>query len=151
VTDASPAIALVLERTLAAPPERVFRAWTEPTELARWFAPDPGLPTEAEVDLRVGGAYRIRMGRWEVVGAYVAIDPPRTLRFTWRWASGSDAGETLVTVSLAPAGDGTRLTLRHERFPSEASCAEHRGGWTRSLARLVERAPSTTEGDDARA
>ena len=47
---------LTMERTLAAPPERVFRAWTEPVELARWFAPNPELPTEAEVDLRVGVA-----------------------------------------------------------------------------------------------
>ena len=150
MTDGAPAIALVLERTLAAPPERVFRAWTEPRRTRPLVRPRSGLPTEAEVDLRVGGGYRIRMGRWEVVGAYVAIDPPRTLRFTWRWASGSDAGETLVTVSLAPAG-----TARASRCATSASPARRRarntGGSTRSLARLVERAPSTTEGDDARA
>ncbi len=152
MTDASPTFALDLERTLTAPPERVFRAWTDPAELARWFAPDPELPTEAEVDLRVGGAYRIRMGRHEAVGAYVAVEPPRTLSFTWRWASEPAAAETLVTVSLAPAGEGTRLTLRHEGFASEAARANHEGGWSRSLARLLERAGAPTPGRaDARA
>lgn len=150
MTDASPTYALDLERTLTAPPERVFRAWTDPAELARWFAPDPGLPTEAEVDLRVGGGYRIRMGGHEVAGAYQVIDPPRTLAFSWRWTSHPDGPETLVTVSLTPAGEGTRLRLRHERFASEAARANHEGGWTLSLARLVERA-SRTEGDDAHA
>lgn len=129
---------LTMERTLAAPPERVFRAWTEPVELARWFAPNPELPTEAEVDLRVGGAYSIRMGRHEVVGTFVTIDALRTLAFTWRWASEEGGAETLVTVSLAPAAHGTRLTLRHERFESEEERSNHEDVWGRSLARLVD-------------
>jgi len=140
MTDAAPTYALTLERTLAAPPERVFRAWTDPAELTLWFAPNPDLPVAAELDLRVGGAYRIRMGRHEALGAYVTIDPPHTLAFTWRWASEPDADDTVVTVSLVPAGSGTLLTLRHERFADEAARANHDVGWTQSLARLVEHA-----------
>jgi uncharacterized protein YndB with AHSA1/START domain len=142
MTDAAPTFALTLERTLAASPERVFRAWTDPAELTHWFAPNPELAVEAELDLRVGGAYRIRMGRHEAFGAYVAIDPPHTLAFTWRWASEPDADATVVTVSLAPLGDGTLLTLRHERFESAEERANHDLGWTQSLARLVAHAAS---------
>jgi len=138
--DHAPNFALTLERVLAAPPERVFRAWTNPAELTLWFAPNPDLPVAAELDLRVGGAYRIRMGHHEAFGAYVAIEPPHTLAFTWRWASEPDADATVVTVSLAPLGDGTLLTLRHERLPTEAARANHDAGWTQSLARLVEHA-----------
>jgi uncharacterized protein YndB with AHSA1/START domain len=128
---------LALDRTLDAPPERVFRAWTEPAELAHWFCPTPGVPTTADVDLRVGGAYRIHMGTYEVAGAYRTVDPPHALTFTWGWASGGDSPRMLVTVTFEPVeGGGTRLRLRHERFAVEAERASHQSGWTRSLARL---------------
>lgn len=149
MTDPAFPHALTRERTLPASPERVFRAWTEPDELARWFSPNPELVTEAEVDLRVGGAYRIRMGTYEVVGRYARIDAPRSLAFTWRWSHEPDAPDTLVTVELVPLdGGGTRLTLRHERFASEAERANHDDGWQRTLDRLPAALQSAPTGGD---
>jgi uncharacterized protein YndB with AHSA1/START domain len=137
MSDAPAPIVLELDRALAAPPERVFRAWTEPAELVRWFCPNPDLPTTAEVDLRVGGAYRIRMGTHEVSGAYRTVDPPRALAFTWGWATDAEPARMLVTVTFEPLdGGGTRLRLRHERFANEDERANHASGWTASLARL---------------
>ena len=52
---------LVLERTLDAPRELVWRAWTDPEHLKQWFAPRPYEISEAELDLRPGGIFRIRM------------------------------------------------------------------------------------------
>ena len=52
---------LVLERTLDAPSDLVWRAWTDPEHLKQWFAPRPYQITEAELELRPGGIFRIRM------------------------------------------------------------------------------------------
>jgi len=99
----------------------------------------------------VGGAYPIRMGRHEIVGTSVSIDPPRRLTFTWSWASESGGAETLVTVSLVPAAEGIRLTLHHERFESAEERSNHVDGWKRSLARLVDLASGEAGADRARA
>lgn len=52
---------LVLERTLKAPRDLVWKAWTDPEHLKRWFAPKPYEITEMELDLRPGGIFRLRM------------------------------------------------------------------------------------------
>ena len=65
-----------VERTLAAPPERVYAAWTEPAILGRWYCPNPDLPLAVEADARVGGRYRVDMGggRFVEAGAASAMD-----------------------------------------------------------------------------
>src|SRR5574337_121420 len=79
-----------LHRVFSAPPERVFRAWTTPEELKRWHAPPPLTCIFAEVDLRIGGRFRIGMRapdgteHW-VGGVFRVIEPPRKLSCTWRW------------------------------------------------------------------
>lgn len=128
-----------VERTLPASPEQVFRAWTDPDEMPAWFAPDPSMATEVEVDLRVGGRYRIAMGEYIVSGTYEAIDRPNRLVFNWRWENADDATSTLVTVELSAAeGGGTNLRLRHERLPDEAQRTSHAQGWEACLARLEQ-------------
>lgn len=52
---------LTLERTFDAPPEKVFKAWTDPEILKQWFAPKPWSITQAKVDLRPGGVFQIVM------------------------------------------------------------------------------------------
>ena len=60
---AVPRVAIHAQRRFAAPPERVFHAWTEPEALKRWWCPPGWTAADIEVDLRVGGAYRIGMCR----------------------------------------------------------------------------------------
>ncbi|MGE0486007.1 MAG: SRPBCC domain-containing protein [Gammaproteobacteria bacterium] len=134
---------LTLTRRYAAPPARVFAAWTEPALLARWWQPRPAAePARAEIDLRVGGRYRIVMRTTDgetldVGGEYRAIEPDRRLVFTWAWAS-TPARVSLVTVDFAADGTGTRLTLTHARFFDAAARDGHRGGWTILLATLAQ-------------
>jgi uncharacterized protein YndB with AHSA1/START domain len=130
---------LAVKRTLAFPVDRVWRAMTDPAALAAWFWPQRFNPS-AEVDLRVGGRYRIdgpAVGM-AVSGEYVAVEPPHRLVFTWTW-DGEDA-ETLVTVELAATAEGTELSLRHERFGAgeagEAARDSHAQGWHDCLDRL---------------
>ena len=128
---------LRLSRTLPRPAERVWHAFTDPTALASWLWPER-FATTAEVDLRVGGRYRIEGpgAGMAVSGEYVAVEPPRRLVFTWRWEG--EPEETLVTVELTPTGATTELVLVHERFADDARRDEHAQGWSDCLDRLPD-------------
>lgn len=126
---------LTVTRTLAAPPDRVWRAFTTADELAAWFWPG-AWDAVATVDLRVGGRYRIASDPvgMAVGGEYVAVEPTSRLAQTWQWDG--DADETLVTITLAPEGAGTLLTIVHERFATDEDAASHLQGWNDCLDRL---------------
>src|SRR5262249_58806994 len=74
---------LKVTRTFRASRQRVFRAWTEPELMMRWFVEGDGEMNVCEIDLRVGGAYRLEghVGgkRWAIRGAYLAGLPPERL------------------------------------------------------------------------
>ena len=140
-------VTLRLRRTFAASPERVFRAWTTPEEMKQWKAPGEMTTPVAEVDLRVGGKYRIHMrapdgALHRLVGAYRLVDPPKKLVYTWRWEDDPDAGETLVTVEFLARGNATDLVLTQELFATDDLRGRHEMGWTQcfeKLSQLVER------------
>lgn len=126
---------LQLLRSLPYPAERVWRALTDPAALTAWFWPARFAPT-AEVDLRVGGRYRIAgpgVGI-AVSGEYRTVQPPHRLVFTWQWDG--EPAETLVTVELTPDGTGTKLSIHHELFAGDTQRDEHAQGWSDCLDRL---------------
>ena len=131
---------LVLKRRINAPPARVYEAWTDPAKIARWFGPHLVASVEAETDLRVGGRYRLvahtEQGRHEVGGIYREVRPNEKLVFTWAWHSTPER-ESLVTVTLRADGDGTLLTLLHERFFDQKARDGHERGWTDGLDKLA--------------
>jgi uncharacterized protein YndB with AHSA1/START domain len=140
----TPGSTIRLETHVAAPPEQVFAAWTDPGQMADWYAPSDDFgPTVGEVDLQVGWTYRVGMrlpGRTEprfVSGQYCEVDAPRTLSFTWAWEPLQPGWtETQVTLEFHPRGDGTDLVLVHERFRDERDRDAHARGWRGSLDRL---------------
>jgi len=137
---AAAGVSLSMTRTIAAPRERVFEAWSQPQHLKLWFGPSQEFETEAEVDLRVGGRYKLRMkhpsgASHTVFGEYVAIEAPEKLVYTWSWESGM-ATDTLVSVEFRDLDGQTEVELTHERLPSDESCAEHTKGWTGCINRL---------------
>jgi uncharacterized protein YndB with AHSA1/START domain len=125
---------LELTRTLAAPPERVWRALTDPQALAGWFWPH--LDNTVEVDLRLGGRYRITGPKAGIAvsGRYLEVEPPKRLAFTWQWDGESE--QSRVTLELSATAGGTALTLVHDRFPDEATRDLHAQGWNDCLDRL---------------
>jgi len=133
---------LTLKRRIDAPVERVWQAWTSGETLKRWFGPSDTLEvTVADVDLRIGGHYRIVVRgsdgeKHEVGGIYRAIEPHARLVFTWAWASTPER-ESLVTVALAADGNATILTLTHEQFADEPARDRHEKGWTGCLEKLA--------------
>ena len=139
--------ALRLSRRFKAPREAVFRAFTDPAALAKWFGPEGMNVDNVKIDLRPGGAYSMVFNQADgeahgLSGVYREISPPERLVMTWVWDDGEMAGiETLVTIEFAEAGAETELTLIHERLPSQESLDLHRQGWTSSfkcLDRVVE-------------
>ena len=136
-------ISLVITRVLPFPRETVFRAWCEPEQLKNWFCPGGYKTPFAEMDARKGGKHRIGMDPPEGGGVHYAggvmteFSPPERISFTWRWEGEAlDSGESLVTVELRPKGDGTEITLTHERFASEESKNNHNQGWQGCLDNL---------------
>ena len=124
-----------LEFLLAADIESVYGAWTDEAVLRQWFGPSEGIEAEVELDLRIGGRYRITMGSRTTRGEYLEITPPRRLSFTWTWDDEPEV-ETRVTIELEPEGEHTRMVLEHEQLPLEVDCMGFEMGWRRSIAKL---------------
>jgi len=116
--------------------ERVWRAWTEPQALSQWF----GAATEAELDVRTGGRFRIRFhspdgSANEVGGEYQEVFPPRRLVFSWAFHSTPER-VSRISITLTAVAGGTELTFVHDRFFDEAARNNHERGWTLFFAKL---------------
>lgn len=136
---------LTLVKRIKATPQRVYETCTDPSLVAQWFSPARLDVEDVEIDLRIGGRFGVRMagdeGAYAVEGRYVEILHAKRLSMTWRWREtppGVDLGQgsSLVTFSFEPDGEGTLLTLVHERIASEAIAADHREGWTEAFIKL---------------
>lgn len=133
---------LRLERTIRAPRTRVFEAFTNPDDLARWSAPEGAEIAGGETDLRVGGRWSVLMRALEggteyhATGEYREIVPPERLVYTHRWLTDPTPIETLVTVEFHDAGDSTRLVMIHEGFQSESVRDGHAAGWSSCFDKL---------------
>ncbi len=130
---------LRLSRRFKATREAVFRAFTDPVELAKWFGPEGMNVDNVQIDLRPGGAYSMVFNEADggihgLSGVYREISPPERLVMTLVWDDGDMAGlETLVTLEFAAAGAETELTVIHEKLPSQNSLDLHNQGWTSSF------------------
>jgi uncharacterized protein YndB with AHSA1/START domain len=137
-------LTLQLNRVVAAHRRVVFRACTEPDEVARWWGPHGFTTPHIELDLRVGGRYRFAMQPPEgelfhLSGEFRAIEPPALLEYTFRWEQPDpDDRETVVNLAFQEAGDSTEITLVQSGFATEARRALHDGGWSDSFDRLQD-------------
>ena len=134
-------ITLVVRRTVRATPERLFAAWTDPAHIEHWWGPSDVQCAGAEVDLRIGGAYRIgnRMPGGKVlwiVGTFERIEPPHLLVYSWQLEPGHDTLER-VTVRFVARGPDTEIIVLHERISSETSRSDHELGWRGCLDGLI--------------
>ena len=123
------------ELMIAARPETVFAYFVDPERIVRWMG------RTAELDATPGGIFRIDYNGTDIArGAFVEVDAPRRVVFTWGWEAPRDAtppGASTVEVTLTPEGDGTRLRLRHFGLPAEA-VEGHAVGWDQFLPTLAD-------------
>ena len=135
---------LSLQRHYPVAPEKVWRAWTDPQALAQWWGPGPGEPVSlAELDVRVGGRFRIVFGgpdgkMHECAGVYQEVVPNRKLVFTWSWPNTTPERISVVTIEFRRAATGTDLVFRHEQLFDEKARDDHKRGWTGTLDKLEQ-------------
>ena len=136
---------LVISRVIDAPRRLVFKAWTQPEHIARWWGPQGFTTIHCDMDIRVGGTYRFGMRsphgseHWKR-GVYREIVEPERIVFTFAWedAAGQPGPELLTTVTLAEEGEKTRLTLHQAMFETTEARDDHVTGWTSCLQRFVD-------------
>jgi uncharacterized protein YndB with AHSA1/START domain len=147
---------LVVTREFNAPRERVWKAWTEPSQITQWLNMGDGMVAEsARVDLRVGGKFRIQLKTadgeyFTAAGTYLEVRPFDRLVYTWDWekdGAGTEFGElegkeTQLTVEFRAEGSRTKLVLTHEKLDTVERRDRHVTGWTRwvdSMAKFIEK------------
>lgn len=131
-----------LELHIAAPPERVFQAITDPQQLIQWWG-QKGMyrVRKFTADLRPGGRWRSDGlnddgSSFHVSGEYLEVDPPRLLVYTWA-TSWDEAMKTVVRWELERSPDGTRVRLQHTGFTDAESYKRHDQGWIRVSGWMV--------------
>lgn len=153
-----PALDLILERFVDAPPEKLWEAWTNPEMLKKWFTPAPWATAHAEIDLRPGGVFRTVMRgpegeEFDGKGCYLEVVPNRKLVWTsalgpgYRPNVGGESGEQAAfvftaVISFEPHENGTKYSaLVIHGNPSAKNQHEEMGfhnGWGAALDQLVE-------------
>ena len=156
----NPELDLKLERVVDVSPELLWKAWTTPEHLKKWFTPRPWTTTECEIDLRPGGIFRTVMRSPEgeefgETGCYLEVVPNRLLSWTnalgpgFRPASApaedsAECARLLMTavVSFEPQGSGSRYTaIAMHAEPESRRKHEELGfhdGWSAALDQLIE-------------
>lgn len=146
---------LQLKHHLNASPEQVFAAWSKPEALNQWFGPHSHNCKVETFEFKTGGKYQIRLIPTGDVddpdchgdtsqdsvcaGEFVKISEPNRIVMTFNWIeNGADMGDTLLSIEIMQANDGTDLVLTHEKIPSEELREAHQGGWQGSLECLEE-------------
>jgi uncharacterized protein YndB with AHSA1/START domain len=145
---------LVINRVFDAPRKLVFKVWTDPQHLARWWGPHGFTNPVCEVDLRPGGALRIDMRApdgvvYPMTGVFQEVLEPERLVFTSAALDkkGNPMFEVLNTVVFGEKDGKTTLTVRARVLNASAAAAPHlqgmQVGWGQSLERLADLLNST--------
>jgi len=131
---------VLAEIHIAAPPERVFQAISDPNQLKNWWGQKGKYHhTQIECDIRPGGKWRSAGAgddgkKFEVSGEYLEVDPPRLLVYTWD-ANFDGGTATTVRWELRPHEGGTLVKLQHSGFAKQPEVSKHySGGWPTVLA-----------------
>lgn len=136
-----------LHRVLAAPPEKIYRAFLDPDAMARWLPPNGFTGKVHHAEPKVGGTYRMSFTNFTTGssqafgGKYLELVPNERLRYTDVFEDPGLPGEIVVTVSLKKVSVGTEVTISQENTPAAIPAEACYLGWQESLlnlARLVE-------------
>ncbi len=135
-------LTLSVSKTINASIEDVFDAWLDPTLLAQFILPMPGMPhPQVENEPRQGGSFTIIMhvGENEIphTGEYLEINRPNKLVFSWVSPFSTDGSKVTIDFNEVDSST-TNVELTHVRFVDEETRADHEGGWSNILEMLNE-------------
>lgn len=132
-----------LHRVLTAPPEKVYRAFTEPEAMVRWYPPYGFTAKVHEIDLRVGGGYKMSFTNFTTKnsqsfsGKYLEIKPNELLRYNDKFDDPNLPGEMQVTITFRKVICGTELKIVQEGIPAMIPVEMCYLGWQQSLQMLA--------------
>jgi uncharacterized protein YndB with AHSA1/START domain len=128
---------IVVEQSLKATPDAIYRAWTH--DFDSWFASPGALKMVAKVGEPYWFEVNFNDDRHPHHGRIIHLEPGHLIAMTWvTGKNGTWGAETLVTVALAPDGDGTKVRLTHGGFYDEPAARQHAESWPGVLAHLDE-------------
>jgi len=132
-----------VSKEISAPVDKVFKAWTDPNEMKKWFCRD-GSEIRIQQDFRVGGQYKKEVTKGCdgkpvcVSGIYKEIVPEKKLVYTWNNDSEDHGAQnTLVTVEFIDKGKSTIVNIKHSNFITEKAFTRHNSGWQEVLNKVA--------------
>lgn len=133
-----------LHRVLTAPPERIYRAFTDPEAFAKWLPPHGFTAKVHELDAREGGKWRMHFtnlttgGRHSFGGTYLELVPGRKVRYNARFDDPNLPGEMTTTVTLEATPFGTEMHVVQDGIPDMIPATQCYLGWQESLLLLKQ-------------
>lgn len=133
-----------LHRVLAAPPEKVYRAFLDGPALAKWLPPYGFTCTVHQLEARVGGTFRMSFTNFtsgnghSFGGEYLELEPNERLRYTDRFEDPNLPGTLEVTIALKAVSCGTELNITQSGIPEAIPLEACYLGWQESLAQLAK-------------
>ena len=136
-----------LHRVLQAPPERVYRAFLDPSALSKWLPPNGFTCQVHHLEAKVGGTYKMSFTNFSTGkshsfgGEYLELIPNERLRYTDRFDDPNLPGEIQTRITLKQVSVGTDLNIVQEGIPAAIPAEACYLGWQESLkllAQLVE-------------
>jgi len=132
-----------LHRVLAAPPEKIYRAFLEADAVAKWLPPNGFAATIHHWEPEVGGSFRVSFrnfttgSRHAFGGEYLELVPHERICYTDKFDDPNLSGTVRVTVTLKPVSVGTELHIVQEGLPDVIPLEACYLGWQQSLANLA--------------
>ncbi len=133
-----------LHRVLKAPPERVYRAFTDAAAMCKWLPPHGFTGTMHHMDPKVGGTWRMSFnnlsagGSHSFGGEYLELEPGKKLRYTSRFDDPNLPGDMTTTVELTAVFCGTEMHVTQEGIPDVIPPQACYLGWQESLTLLAQ-------------
>jgi len=138
-----PTNSVSLHRVIKASPEKVYRAFTEANALAAWLPPYGFLGVVHELDVKVGGGYKMSFINFSTGnghsfgGKYLEIDPNKALKYTDKFDDPNLPGEMITLVTFTKVSCGTELKVSQEGIPALIPAEMCYLGWQESLDKLM--------------
>nr|WP_297524681.1 SRPBCC family protein [uncultured Roseateles sp.] len=133
-----------LHRVLKAPPERIYRAFTDAAAMCKWLPPHGFTGTMHHMDPKVGGTWRMSFsnlsagGSHSFGGEYLELEPGKKLRYTSRFDDPNLPGEMTTTIELSAVFCGTDMQVTQDGIPDVIPSQACYLGWQESLTLLAQ-------------